>query len=949
MSLEAFQPIAIVGYGCVFPPDAHNPARYWQNILSGKSGIMPPPPDRWRWELFYAPDRKAEDKTYCKLGGFLENYAFPYEQHKLTPRDLPGFNRTQLMILDTLLQAAEMAGYGRERLQGVKTGLFIGNMLGDELMCHASIHFRAREIWHWIRNCREFAALPVETRAAVEKDFFNSIGEQYPALDQEHAQAALQGSLAGAVGKFFNAGAAWVCDAACASGLLVIDLAARYLQDGSADLALVCGAMGNMNVTGNVSFAKIGGLSGNHSLPLDARADGLIPGEGAGAVILKRLADAVRDGDPVCGVIRGIASRCDGKGKAIYAPSTRGQVAAMRRALETAEFKPEDLQYIETHATGTPTGDRAEVNSLKELFSTCHGPKSTVALGSVKSLTGHTFSAAGMANLIRILLGFKHRTMPPTHNYISSLPEMELDNSPFYVNTSARPWPACSDGVRRAAANAFGFGGINTSICVEEFVPDYHGTLVKNRNLTAVKAKANGDTPIAIVGIGCLAPGARNSKEYLAAMVPQDKLAGPFPEERWHWNSNLVYNPGNKKLGVFIENLAFPWRKFKIPPRALAQIDRSQLMALLAAEEAMQDCGDDGLSGEDTGIFIGSFFGLESGFLSNQRIRLVEYEEILRSLPSFQALDEEVRDKIVTAFFSEVRRYVPETAEDVLPGYMDNITGGRIANIFDVRGINVAIDAGGASFPTALEAGIKYLMQGECRTALVGGVHANLTPEFLKAFELDRQKCTGAGNGAGYPPAGYLPAEGAVFFVLQKLDDVKDKTKVYGVITDVSLRRYTPGASCSSSCINTQKPFYFGAQGAFSLLKALPSLKDKRVVSVKPELIPGPVTISSFSPAEVEYALVVDTIQGALANKNEPPVTDFCDVVYLGANSWPELVTELKLLLGRLETETELLPYNMLAMDDFDCRMGLVYSSRDELKRKIRLTLHLLEKDKMAG
>ncbi|KJS17251.1 MAG: hypothetical protein VR69_05855 [Peptococcaceae bacterium BRH_c4b] len=265
MRAEAFQPIAIVGYGCVYPPDAHNPAQYWQNILNGKSGIMPPPPERWRWELFYAPDRKMEDKTYCKLGGFLENYVFPYARHKLSPQEFPGFNRTQFMILDTLLQAAEMAGYGREHLQGPKTGLFVGNMLGDELMCHISFQFRAREIWHWIRNCGEFNALPGEVREAIEKDFFNAIRGKYPIFDQEHAEAFFQGILAGAVGRYFNAsGATWVCDSACASGLLVIDMASRYLQDGSVDLALVCGAMGNMNVTGNVSFAKIGGLSGNH-------------------------------------------------------------------------------------------------------------------------------------------------------------------------------------------------------------------------------------------------------------------------------------------------------------------------------------------------------------------------------------------------------------------------------------------------------------------------------------------------------------------------------------------------------------------------------------------------------------------------------------------------------------------------------------------------------------
>ncbi len=949
MRAEAFQPIAIVGYGCVYPPDAHNPAQYWQNILNGKSGIMPPPPERWRWELFYSPDRKMEDKTYCKLGGFLENYVFSYDRYQLSPKELPGFNRTQFMILDTLLQAAEMAGYGRERLQGPKTGLFVGDMLGDELMCHISFQFRAREIWHWIRSCGEFNALPGEVREAMEKDFFSAIKGKYPILDQEHAEAFFQGSLAGAVGRYFNTGgAAWVCDSACASGLLVIDMASRYLQDGSVDLALVCGAMGNMNVTGNVSFAKIGGLSGNHSAPLDASADGLIPGEGAGAVILKRLADAVRDNDPVCGVIRGIASRCDGKGKAIYAPSSRGQVAAMRRALETASFRPEDLQYIETHATGTPTGDKVEVNSLKELFSSCNCSKNTVALGSVKSLTGHTFSAAGMANLIKILLGFKHGTIPPTQHYSSSLPEFGLDDSPFYVNTSARPWPANVDGVRRAASNAFGFGGINASICVENFVPGYHGRLARKWSGTALKAKANGETPIAIVGVGCLAPGSKNSKEYSALAGSEYELAGPFPEERWHPDSNSVYNPENMKIGCFIQNLDFPWRRFKIPPRSLAQIDRSQLMALLAAEEAMQDCGDDDLSGEDTGIFIGTFFGLESGFLSNQRIRLAEYEEILRSIPSFLALNADTQNKMVSAFVSEVRRCVPETAEDVLPGYMDNIIAGRIANIFDVRGMNVTIDAGGASFAAAMEAGIKYLAQGECRAVLVGGVHANMAPEFLNALELYRKQLSRLENGAGYPLPGPLPAEGAAFFVLKKLEDVRDHKKVYGVITSLSFCRPSQ-ENCRTPSAASEKTSYLGAQGAFSLLRALQAFQEKRMAAGKAVLIQDPVTISSNSPAGGEYSLVVDTVRGALMKKDERPVNDSCETVYLGANSWPELLAELKLLQGKLEREADIRSHTMPPLKSFNCRMGFVYSSLDELQRKIRLALQLLEKEEKAG
>lgn len=214
-------------------------------------------------------------------------------------------------------------------------------MLGDEQVMESSLTFRATEVLHHLRNSEAFQALDSGQRTALESGFPAAVKNRLYDADSGPAAHVFQVSVAKAVARVIGLpGPAAIGDAACASGLTVIDTAVKYLQDGSHDMVLATGVQGNMNITGNVCFAKIGGLSATRSTPLDEGASGLINGEGSGTVLLKRLSDAVRDGDTIAGVIRGVATRCDGKGKAIYAPSSRGQVAAMRRALELADARP---------------------------------------------------------------------------------------------------------------------------------------------------------------------------------------------------------------------------------------------------------------------------------------------------------------------------------------------------------------------------------------------------------------------------------------------------------------------------------------------------------------------------------------------------------------------------------------------------------------------------------
>ncbi|MGP9017723.1 beta-ketoacyl synthase N-terminal-like domain-containing protein [Streptomyces sp. BR1] len=932
---EEFDPIAVVGYGCVFPPDSYDADTFWKNILDGRIGIAAPPEDRWDWRDYHDDDKNLVDKTYCRWGGFLDGYRAPDGLGQLSAgnREAVGdFNHTQLMVLDTVLQALGSAGYSLARLATTDTGLFVGNMLGDEAVMESSLAFRSREVLHHIRRGEAFRALPEDQRAAIESGFAEAVGQRLYDADQHRAANVFQVSVAKGVARVIGLpGPAAIGDAACASGLTVIDTAVKYLQDRSHDMVLATGVQGNMNITGNVCFAKIGGLSATRSTPLDAGASGLINGEGCGTVLLKRLSDAVRDGDRISAVIRGIATRCDGKGKAIYAPSSRGQVAAMRRALELAGAEPEELDYIETHATATSTGDLVEVGSLQQLYEGRGTAAGSVLLGSVKAQIGHTFSAAGMANLLKILLAFEHETVPPTHAFTRPHPDMRLEGSPFRVPVAAEPWQVPKEcRPRRALSNAFGFGGVNTSVVVEQYDAVHHADAALTQQSHAARPPAGAHTPLAVLGVGVMTPAARDTAA-LAADRPADAGVTGFPRDRWHPDAAEIYDPDGTWRAGIVSDLDFPWKVYRIPPSVLEDLDRAQLLSVMAAGQALQDYGVDPADRVGMGVFVGATCGLESGLNRNFRIRLVEFERALEAVPAFRELDEETRRAVVESYTAEVHRYIPQTRENALPGYMDNITAGRIQNIFDLRGPGVVIDDDLCSFGTVLGLAQRNLVQGECDVALVGGVHANLTPEFTRLFERRLKE-------AGHSVQDLVPGEGAAFFVIKPLDRVTEDDKVYAVID---------GVGCADADIPVARPgvpFFYGADGAIRAAELIVRLDgaDHDTVRLKlPQIESG----HGYSLRIRRSADVPDDEQPPSAEEFGPaPVgapADDPGTGFLTAATYGQLIDRLEALARGESVPLERIP----PTERGGYRIGFSYASRMDLARKTQLTLRLLRPD----
>ncbi|MBE3045427.1 acyltransferase domain-containing protein, partial [Candidatus Bathyarchaeota archaeon] len=267
-----------------------------------------------------------------------------------------------------------------------------------------------------------------------------------------------------------------VVDAACASSLAAIHMAASELIEGRADMMITGGVDLDNSIGAYLCFSKTPAFSKSQNpSPFDKDSDGMMVGEGIGMVMLKRLADARRDHDRIYAVIKGIGTSSDGRFKSIYAPRPAGQSLAMRRAYAEAGYSPATVGLIEAHGTGTMAGDPAEFQGLNEVFSENNPNKQTIALGSVKSQIGHTKAAAGVASLIKISLALYHKVLPATIHVNTPNPKFEIEKSPFYLNNEIRPWVKPANYARRAGVSSFGFGGTNFHVALEENESEHTG------------------------------------------------------------------------------------------------------------------------------------------------------------------------------------------------------------------------------------------------------------------------------------------------------------------------------------------------------------------------------------------------------------------------------------------------------------------------------------------
>ena len=467
-------PLAIIGIGCLFPR-AEDSNTYWANIREGIDAISDIPATHWRVADYHNQDPKAPDMTYGRRGGFLSDVPFNPMEYNIPPATLEAIDSSQLLGLVATGQALKDAGYGADRTYDRDRVSVILGVTGTlELVIPLAARLGHP---HW-RSALKDAGVDDTTA----EDVVQRISDSYVSWQENSFPGLLGNVVAGRISKQFDLGGTnCVVDAACASSLSALHLASMELATGKSDMVVTGGIDTFNDIFMYMCFSKTPALSPSGDIkPFDASGDGTILGEGLGIMVIKRLADAQRDGDRIYAVIRGVGSSSDGKGEAIYTPSASGQKKAIKDAYHRAGVSPDSIGMVEAHGTGTKVGDAVEVSALRDIYGTAVKP--WCALGSVKSQIGHTKAAAGAAGMIKAVLALHHKVIPPTIKVKQPLREVSDGQSPFYLTSHKRPWLSRNGLPRRAAVSALGFGGSNFHVVLEEYTPaatvaDWDGTV----------------------------------------------------------------------------------------------------------------------------------------------------------------------------------------------------------------------------------------------------------------------------------------------------------------------------------------------------------------------------------------------------------------------------------------------------------------------------------------
>ncbi|MEA2692083.1 MAG: hypothetical protein QOJ16_1470 [Acidobacteriota bacterium] len=432
--LRQAEPIAILGMACRFPGGVDSPRALWELLSAGGDAVSEVPAGRWPLARFYDADPDAPGKTYSRHGGFLRGPIdlFDAAFFGISPLEARALDPQQRLLLEVSWEALENAGLPAERLRGSRTGVFVGISGSDYLQA--------------------------QLRGGPER------------IGPYDATGAIGSTAVGRIAYTFDfRGPALAVDTACSSSLVALDQACASLRQGSSDLALAGGVNLILGPEGSICFARMKALSASgRCRTFDAGADGFVRSEGCGVVVLKRLAEARRAGDPVLAVLRGSAVNQDGRSNGLTAPNLLAQREVIRRALEQAGAGPLDVSYVEAHGTGTPLGDPIEVEALSDVL--CAGRREPLLLGSVKTNLGHLEAAAGMAGLFKVVLALQHGEIPPNLHLERPSPHIPWAGLPIRVPVQRTAW-AAGDRPRLAGLSSFGFGGTNGHVVVAEAPP----------------------------------------------------------------------------------------------------------------------------------------------------------------------------------------------------------------------------------------------------------------------------------------------------------------------------------------------------------------------------------------------------------------------------------------------------------------------------------------------
>ena len=437
--------LAVVGLGCIFPGGANSPESFWHKLVNGYDGICRVPEDRWDADAYFSKDTTAPGKINTKMGGFIDSNIANFDAYffGISPKEATSMDPQQRLLLEVTWHALENAAINPQTLKETNASVFIGSCLND---------------YQLVLN---------EKGNEKEIDAYMATG---------NSSSVMSGRIAYTLGL---QGPALSCDTACSSSLVAVHLACNALRNRETNLAIVGGVNLILSPNNSIIFSKANMLSEDgHCKTFDEAADGYVRSEGCGVVIIKRLKDAIDNRDNILSVIKGSAINQDGRSSGLTVPNISAQEQVIKLALNDASLDADDIDFIETHGTGTALGDPIELQSINQVFK---GRNSELTLGSVKANIGHLEGAAGIAGLIKTILSLQHQKIPKQRNFKTLNPLISLNEIKGVIPTKTKKWNRNQKRVRRAGVSSFGFSGTNAHIIVEE-APDISSLKYERRS-----------------------------------------------------------------------------------------------------------------------------------------------------------------------------------------------------------------------------------------------------------------------------------------------------------------------------------------------------------------------------------------------------------------------------------------------------------------------------------
>ncbi|QTA83482.1 Beta-ketoacyl polyketide synthase domains-containing [Desulfonema limicola] len=770
--------IAIIGISCLLP-GALNYKEYWDNLISGRDsksmagveqmGVDP--------KEYFDPAKGTADKFYCMEGGYIRDFKFDPSGYFLPEHDIEKLDDLFKWSLYTAREALKDSGY-LDRHENC--GIILGNL-----------SFPTRYSNHLF--------IPIYHRAVESslKKLLKDENFKLPCFtNPEHVSdenAMISGYPSALIAQAFNlSGTCFSIDAACSSSIYSIKLACDYLLSGRADMMLA-GAVSAADPffvsMGFSIFQAHPNIPG--SSPLDKNSRGLVAGEGAGMFVLKRYEDAVNDGDKIYACILGTGLSNDGRGQSVLSPSADGQNIAFERAYERAGINPKEIAYVECHATGTPLGDKVELDSMDTFFGK-YGASPLV--GSSKSNLGHLLTAAGMSGMIKTILAMSHKKIPATINLKHAHSSKNNVISASQIPNTLTPWPQKTDLIH-AAVSGFGFGGTNGHIVLE-----YDKNQEKKTDPGSFEKKEKQPCPMAIIGMDALFGNSRGIAEFHQTTYDGLQHFIPLPEKRWKGIDqykdilqDFGFKNGKPPKGAYIDKFELDFLRFRIPPNKDDRLIPQQLITLKVADNAIREARLE--QGSNVAVLVA--MGTELA-LHQFRGRVNLTTQLQEILPCPDKADDRIN-----ILKSNIKESIHGVAKvNQYTSFIGNIMASRIASVWDFSGPAFSISSEENSVFKSLETAQLLLENSEVDAVVVAGV--DLAGGFENVLLKNRQ----TGMNTGRPTLsfdknsnGWMVGEGAGAVVLKSLDAARKQGDIiYAGINAVEFSKGIDSAAVQAAC-----------------------------------------------------------------------------------------------------------------------------------------------------